>query len=94
MRRAALVLVVMLSMFGGAAGQIPVGSEAEPNGVASQTRDNFWRRTADGWQRAEWLPGAQPTPAPGPHPAIVGLFIALLSATVMVGLTRPKRRRL
>ncbi len=92
MRLVGWFLAVLL-LLGGTAVDV---SASEPGGhlqgVQGMPHDDFWRRTTDGWQRAEWLPGARPMPPRGPHPAVLGLFLALLSATALVGFSSSDAR--
>lgn len=71
-------IIVALLVGGSLASQIPATDDASPS------QQNVWRRTCDGWQRADWLPGAGPVHSPRPHPVVVALFLATLTLLAFV----------
>jgi hypothetical protein len=53
--------------------QLPATPQARPSPASS------WRRTCDGWQRADWLDGDAMRRPPVLHPAALGLILLLFA---------------
>jgi hypothetical protein len=52
-----------------------------------------WRRTAEGWQRADFLAPPIPNRRPGLHPTVIASLQALLTMTAMLALSGERRKR-
>jgi hypothetical protein len=63
------------------ASQFPVTPEAP------QPHPTQWRRTCDGWQRANWLSADVSRRPPALHPALVGLALLLFTLAALTGLS-------
>ncbi len=74
------VLLVLLAVVW-LASQIPATPSAE------QPRTDSWRRTCNGWERAEWLYGDQSHRPPALHPALVGMVLLLFASAALIGLS-------
>jgi hypothetical protein len=79
MQRIVGALLVLWGL-GWLASEIPIAPDHE------QPRTTSWRRTSDGWERAEWLYGNGSRQPPALHPAIVGLALLLFALAALLGL--------
>jgi hypothetical protein len=80
MQRIVGALLVLWGL-GWLASEIPVAPDHEQPPMSS------WRRTGDGWERAEWLYGNVSRQPPALHPAVVGLALLLFVLAASLGLS-------
>jgi hypothetical protein len=85
MQRIVAVLLVLWGL-GWLASQIPAPPDPQPPPASS------WRRTSDGWERAEWLSGNPLRRQPALHPAVVGLVLLLFASAALIGLSPDEHR--
>jgi hypothetical protein len=85
MQRIVAVLLVLWGV-GWVASQIPAAPEVQ------QPRTVAWRRTCDGWERAEQLFGDLSRPQPVLHPAVAGLVLLLFALAALSGLAPDEHR--
>jgi hypothetical protein len=88
MWRVAAVLLILLGL-GWLASRIPAAPRTPPP-------TTVWRRTCDGWQRADWLNGEVSRRPPAFHPALLALVLVLFAVAALLGLApedRPAERR-
>ena len=57
-----------------------------------QPRTTSWRRTSDGWERADRLFADVPRSQPMLHPAVVGLALLLFVSAALIGLSADAER--
>ena len=79
MRWCAWFLVLVVAA-GWLASEVPL---AETPAAPRQQLD-CWRRTRDGWERADWLTPPSCVRRPGLHPGVVGLLEVLVSTTALM----------
>ena len=77
MRRIVGVLLILWGL-GWLASQIPATPDRQPP-------PSSWRRTCDGWERADWLSGDLSPRSPALHPVVVGLVLLLFASAGLVG---------
>ena len=81
MQRIVGVLLILWGL-GWLASQIPATPDHPPPPASS------WRRTCDGWERADWLSGDMSPRQPALHPVVVGLVLLLFALAGLIGLAR------
>lgn len=86
--RPALAILLVLGTVGWLASQIP----AMPDDRQPPTP--IWRRTSDGWERAERIWASMTVSPPVLHPAIVGLAQLCFALAALIGLGREDRKAL
>jgi hypothetical protein len=74
------VLLILLGPACPAAG-LPAATEARPPLATS------WRRTCDGWERADWFVVDAMRQPPALHPAVVSLLLFLFALAALLGLS-------
>ncbi len=94
------ILVLGLFGIGFAMTQLDVSARPEQQAVAEQTHtDPVWRRTSDGWERADsfLLPEPVESPPPAPpeefplHPARLAMWMFAASLAALVAFPAPKK---
>jgi hypothetical protein len=75
-------VVLLLLGLGWLASQMPA-APAQP----TSPHDTTWRRTCDGWERADWLRGDLSREQPALHPAILGLALMFFTLAALIGLS-------
>lgn len=75
-------VVLMLVGLGWLASEIPTApaKQAAPEPIA-------WRRTCEGWQRADWLRTDLSREPPVLHPAVLGLTLLSFALAALMGLS-------
>jgi len=86
--------VVLLIIVGWLASELRFPETPTASAKLSEKLPDCWRRTPDGWQRAEWLIPQIPVRRPALHPGVIGLMVLLVSILGLVAFpaeTRPRR---
>jgi hypothetical protein len=80
--------ILILFGLGWLASQLPTTPVEPP-----LSHETTWRRTCDGWERADWLRGDLLREQPALHPAILGLALMLFALAALVGLPSDAERK-
>lgn len=75
-------MVLILLGLGWLASEMPIAPAEQP-----LPRETIWRRTCEGWERADWLRGDLSREQPALHPAILGLGLMFFALAALVGLS-------
>jgi len=75
-------VILILFGLGWLASQIPAAPVKQPS-----PHETTWRRTCEGWERADWLRGDLSREQPALHPAILGLALIFFALAALLGLS-------
>lgn len=85
-------VILILFGLGWLASEMPIAPAEQP-----PTHETTWRRTCEGWERADWLRSDLSREQPALHPAILGLGLMFFTLASLIGLSsdveqeRPRR---